>query len=702
MKKLLLTIVKWMQKPQVLALVTLAVGLAVVADPHFALAATTDPSAASANSTRETMEQSLAFFLSLVIQMLNSFLWPFLVMIGSLMDNDLIIGPGMEDRLLGIWVQIRDLVNIAFVLFLLFIALYNVAGIGGGEGDFAVQTALPKLILGIVAVNFTFLGGKLILDLSSLATTAVFALPEVSEGYSFEKDQLEFEGKVCAAYAEKDEADAVPMYTKFFCEVDEGTYTGKLNEYMKANYFTKLNANNIGLIMAVNMGALEQQTLLKPEAIQGFDDLVVNGLFSLIMYIVFAVSYIVLGLVLIARIVVLWVVLAFSPVIVLFYVIPQLRDLAGGGGDISSQVTKHILAPIIIGLTMTVGFIMMSALGDVASFAPLGNVVGDNVVTSDFLVSGITDMERFLVAIISIVVVWTGVFAAAEGTIAETVTSGVKDLGNRLVGAAGRGALLIPTVPIFSKDGERAGNVSPLQLANLTDAGLRTIESGQIGQDNFLKVMDKTNMGPLARNLMGGVNGLTDRQRTDEIKDRLGTGRQIDRDDMNYLIERLQANVNKGGATASQKNTLVSDLRRISTEFDSNSSRAIQNLKDLVQKNSAEDLGLPNATDKAAIVSALNASTPAPAGPTTALAGTPAAPAGTPATPAGTSATPAGTPAAPAGTPATPAGTSAAPAGTTTAPAGPKPEVEPEPEAEPKPEPKPEPEPEPEAPPSTP
>ena len=115
------------------------------------------------------------------------------------MDTDMILGPGMEERLKGIWIPVRDLVNIGFVLVLLVVAFYNVLGIGGGEGDLALKTALPKIVLGLVLVNFTFIGGKVILDFVNVATTAAFALPEMAgdDGYDFKDVKEEFQQKVC-------------------------------------------------------------------------------------------------------------------------------------------------------------------------------------------------------------------------------------------------------------------------------------------------------------------------------------------------------------------------------------------------------------------------------------------------------------------------------------------------------------------------
>ncbi len=456
----------------------LTVALAVFILPEVAQAV--DPGDPTA---QQQIEQELAFMVSLVIQALNTFLWPFLLVVGELMDNDLITGPGMEDRLLGIWVEIRNLVNIVFAVVLLVIAFYNALPISSSEGNLALKTALPKVVIGLILVNFTFLAGKVVLDVTNVATTAAFALPELVDDFSFEDQETQFSENVCmkpdkTLWKEAD-ADNIPINTKLFCKFDEGTgdYGPELSEFIANNYFQDLNVNNVSIVMAVNMGGIESLGLLKPEAITSFKDLVINGLFSLVMYVIFAITFVVLGIVLLTRIVVMWVALALSPIAVLFYVVPQLKDAVGsGGGDIVGKITKQLLAPVIIGITMSIGFLMMAALSDVGgSFHEFANVQADDLLTSDFLISGISDMERFIIAIATVVIVWTGVFAAAEGTVSSFATDAIKGFGERAGGAIAKAPFLIPTVPIFTKDGKSPG-VSPLALLSLADTKLKSFQ----------------------------------------------------------------------------------------------------------------------------------------------------------------------------------------------------------------------------------
>lgn len=433
------------------------------------------PSVFAANTVGEITEQSLATMVTTFIMFLNSLLWPILLLIGDLMDTDLILGPGMEDKLLGIWVEIRNLVNIGFVLVLLAIAFYNVLGLGS-EGNLALKTALPRLVIGLVLVNFTFLGGRLVVDAANLATTAVFALPASLESpdlFDFQKQKATFTGSVCYKQYSTDPeepsipyaaGDVVPIYTQLFCDTDADeeaeteesgtgmtasgvTYLPQLNEFAETRFFADLNAANIGVLMATNMGSLHALTLVKDDNIQEFSDLLINSIFSLAMFVVFSTSYIILGVVLLYRIVVIWVALALSPVIVLFYVVPQLKESAGGGLDIGQQVTKHLMAPIIIGLVLTIGYIMVAAMQDlnINVAEQLDQSTLTQVINGELLITNIADFQDLLVALAGIVVVWFGIASATSGTYAESLTGTIQGA----VTSAGKFAASLPLYSQF-------------------------------------------------------------------------------------------------------------------------------------------------------------------------------------------------------------------------------------------------------------
>lgn len=481
--------------------------------------------AADAEETQETVTQTIASMLTVVMQFLNMLLWPFLIIIGDLMDTDLILGPGMEERLLAIWVQVRNLVNVAFVLVLLVVAFYNVLGLGGGEGELAIKTALPKIILGLVLVNFTFLGGKILLDLVNVATTAAFALPQVTEeetGFDIQEVARDFEEKVCSKdidsetgivyfYTEADEEDDLPIYTRLFCEIaEDGDFAGsyQLTSAIKSKYFESLNANNIGLVMTVNMGALSALELLKDEGIKDFADLSISVMFAVLMYLVFATTYLVLGIVLLTRLVVLWIALALSPIAVLIYVVPQVKEWAGGGGDITQKVIKTLIAPIIIGFTMSLGYLMISAW-DVLEESSLeaSSFSVNKVISTEFLISGIDDLPQFIIALASIIIVWTGVFAATNDTYASFATEAIKGFGNRVRDAALKAPLLLTTLAIGTKGGVPQ-RYSLMDIKGLADTGLRAIEYSSGNEAKMQELAEKLGMGGLLK--IGGTKASGD------------------------------------------------------------------------------------------------------------------------------------------------------------------------------------------------
>lgn len=443
--------------------------------PDIASAAETVGSTAKA-----AVENTMVTTVNLFIKVLNMILWPLLLIIGDLMSNDLIIGPGMEERLLSIWQQIRNLVNIAFVLVLLIMAFYNVSGFAK-DGNFALKTGLPKLIIGLILVNFTFLGGKLVLDLSNMATSAVFSLPELAAGgtgaFDFNENITTLEENLCIKGNKEDgtffdkavDGKNIPALTQMFCEQEDGKYSGQLSAVQKTRFFQSLNTNNIGLIIAVNMGHLEDLKYADG-AVTTISDLAINLLFSLAMFVVFAVSYIVLALVLVARIAILWIAMAFSPVIVLFYVVPELKAGAGKAGNVSEQVLTHILAPIKIGIVLTVGFMMLDAMyGTVGSSfnSAIGKSSLSTISDGALLITGIADLQRLLIAITSIVVLWKAIFSAVDGTIAASMIEKVKGAVESTGSTALSYLKYTPLAPISVKNAKGENETMNLSLGNL-------------------------------------------------------------------------------------------------------------------------------------------------------------------------------------------------------------------------------------------
>lgn len=391
----------------------------------------TDPAAAKTtapSNDKEYMDmmEELGKALILVSEFLQRIIWPVLLLIGGLLKNDILFAAGMEETMLAIWRNIRNIVNILFILVLLGIAFYNV--VGGSSQDYHIKTILPKFVIALIAVNFSFLAVKVVVDGVSVVTTAIFALPNAVF------DEMSGTGKNNPKELTNDE-----QFKKGICELNYG-YGDKYappaeNGYCIADktkkdftqkgkdFFRMYDSNNAAIVLAVNMGKVaEINKVTIKDFTQAVKSMLLNVLFSTMMYIVYSVAFVAMLIILAIRLVVLWVTMVLSPLIVLKYVIPEsLKSSLGGADELGKKFVQNAIAPIPIALVMSIGFIMLQSWKQ-ARFGSL------DIQTLDvnLLTSGMSTLQDLMAAVAMVVIVWVGVFEAAKGTYAESIVGGLK------------------------------------------------------------------------------------------------------------------------------------------------------------------------------------------------------------------------------------------------------------------------------------
>lgn len=415
-------------KVSALVVVTLAATL-----PHLAHA-----QAASGDTSINAILNSINIYTNVLLRTLSSVFWPVLLMIGSLLDTGLIFGGPMEERLLSAWVEIRNLVNIIFVLILVAVAIYNVLGLGedGGPLPLGYKKVMPQFVIALILVNFSFVGVKMVLDLSNVVTGAVFALPAktiAADGVS-----AEMEKAICSKRAKE-----VPVYN-LWCTSEK-----KFNETAK-QYFNQLDRNNISVVYAIRYGKATELKFIR-EGVKDLGQLGFNIIFNTILFIVYTIGFIALFLVLATRLVVIWLALVMSPLFALTMVLPNLSQLGGGIGDVKDKVIGSIVAPITIGLTMSVGYIMLDALSVSSAIDPMLSSSSLTAIDANALPTNITTLQQLLVAVGSIVVVWKGVQGAAEKTYASGIVGGIMNKVLAIGTGIAKLPLLAPIIPVGAK-----------------------------------------------------------------------------------------------------------------------------------------------------------------------------------------------------------------------------------------------------------
>lgn len=441
-------------------------------------------------SAADTIVQQIGAFLTVAFTFLQFLLYPLTMLIAQLMDPDILIGPDMESKLLQVWVIFRNWVNIFFVLILVGIALYNVLGIAGDGSNYALKAILPKIVIGLIAVNFSFLAGKVLIDATNVLTTAVYALPTDLQLWNEQVDGVK--NRICAIPETKDTDGDGKMETTnagerkvkdggmmsfLFCEIqDENAeikvYTGEFTS-MGDSFFKVFGAHNVSLVLMVNMGQVSDIDIVSLTENKSVADqaatLTMQMLFGILMFLLFGFAYVAVIVVLGARLVVLWICLALSPFIVIFFIFPDLGSFAGGEFDFKTQFFKHLFAPMVMGIVFSVGFVMLSVLQNSTSggwMGDIGNIsfdqLGDTDEVSRLMDSygkDISDFGDLLIAACAVIIIWVGVFAAASQTIASSWTNTIKGAGESVGKFLAESPLYATVIPIKGKSGEKE-NVS--------------------------------------------------------------------------------------------------------------------------------------------------------------------------------------------------------------------------------------------------
>ncbi|MDX9971226.1 MAG: hypothetical protein RBS56_04975 [Candidatus Gracilibacteria bacterium] len=415
-------------------------------------------------------QASLASVILGISGALNRLLWPILIMIGGLLDNSILFGSGMDARLREIWIPVRNLVNLVFVVGLVGIAIYNMTSLA--DDNASIKGLLPKMVIGIIAINFSFLGIKVFLDAINVATSAVFALPDqVSEGLAeieITKDPnqsrlfcLAVAGKASSETTYWDNPAALEAYQRKVakkqamyefglktedqctqnpaCEdkakryFDNGLCNGFTLSSEGQKFFDTFGGQNVALAMAIELGQIMYYQDVDI-SVENVEKVLVSIIISLILYAIYAVTFIALFIVLLARLIVLWIIIAMSPVIILGSAIPAIGSKISSLSSAKDTFIQNAIAPLIISVSMTIGWIMLKAMKSIDSVGSENLSAVFNSTDGALPIVGLTTMQDVIVGIGVIAITWVAITSAMSKTIAKSITDtlygGLKQAGN--------------------------------------------------------------------------------------------------------------------------------------------------------------------------------------------------------------------------------------------------------------------------------
>ncbi len=443
------------------------IGLAFL---FFGLLTWIDPGTIAFAQANPTL-QSFASILSHVIRMLTFFTLLFINFGGDLLGVEYITGDIPLGTITNLWIVIRNITNVIFVVILLFLVFSNMFSFGSNS-NWTIKEKLPRVIIALIAINFSLLAFKVVIDGVNVGTNVILSIPQsvlANQDRDSIKKLLEQgvdeDGDHCHPPHDPSQPDPFPVghtyaglpnnpnckefykrFNELLCPSGDYLYDDQCVVYLNPPTTILANsqaAHNLMLAFGVYLYRLEQLPALAAQ-IGSWSGVVTNVLFSGIMTLAFFVSLLAVFIVLIFRVVALWIFMVFSPLIIAAAIMGISK-----GGEGSKKFITYLLIPLKVAAAFSVTFIMISAM---VGFTPPGSPV---FVFLGPPLSGFGNgMTGILWQIATIGIFWKLAFWAVEGTEAKFIVDSIKGGAERLGTAVARYATIDrPVIPYVRRDG---------------------------------------------------------------------------------------------------------------------------------------------------------------------------------------------------------------------------------------------------------
>lgn len=398
---------------------------------------------------------------------------------GSLLGNDWIYGSAgaadkveMKNVLNVMWRIVRDLVNYVFIVILVAVALMNVLSAGSSMHDkFAVKTVLPKIILALVAVNFTWFGAKLVLDTANVATHIVFAIPQ-TVSQSTASTVVTSDSKICipdnVTINETSTTATKNSGTKSNCPATETNY-GKFKITWKESKITDvMGPDSIGYLVAFSVLHIERLPLTLNTQDINYLNMSIDALMGLVLMIILLLVFASMTIVLFLRIIFLWLNIILSPVFVLLPILSELSIPTGGEDTFGLKAfAKQAFMPAMMALPLVVGMTMV-IVGQKLTLIDVNNA--DTLKVTEML-KDTNAWQQIMWYALTIVILWSSVkVATSSSEIAGSIIGTVGDPLKRAATWLAKSPQYLPLIPVKADLDGNPDNKDYASLSNVLEA----------------------------------------------------------------------------------------------------------------------------------------------------------------------------------------------------------------------------------------
>lgn len=310
---------------------------------------------------KDTISQVLLFILKIA----STLIWALTWLIALLLNPGWINGTifGFDVYLKEIWVLISNIVYFIFAFILIAISFMNI--VGNWTWVWELKQALPKFVIWVIMVPFTWFFVQFVLSISAFLTVAVLDLPhEVMQWKKFYSEKLNT--PVCTTFVlstvenkSNDEDKTAEQKVKDNCQWETKT----LNEILNNQEATSTSSSiawimNIYTYQLMKIDKLQEfkEWHLK-EWLKSLVDAGVHVLFSVLFIIVYLILMVALFMSLFARWTWLWIYAMFSPIFWLLFFFWKSKEWVSKISPV--EFIKLALVPVYVSAALAFWLIFL-------------------------------------------------------------------------------------------------------------------------------------------------------------------------------------------------------------------------------------------------------------------------------------------------------------------------------------------------------
>ncbi len=453
----------------------------------------------------ESLVKMIAKASTLINKIFNPVIYFLTKYIGGLLANDYVYGGSMGKMLQSIWVVSRNIVNIVFVLILLFLALRHIFS---GDENSDLKKVLPTFVLMLIAINFSWLGTKLVLDAANVATNVAFAIPSGVKGVQTsvldvkkckedKNDPSGIKGS-CMPTGVYMPFDSIAHrnYTEATCQKlgldkkykqaypDNKKKAGKsIKNISKTSVFCwntlqidKFSRSNAAYYLTYGMAKV--QNLPLAQGGKSIAKVGIGTLLALLIQLVYIIAFGSLFIALIIRVAMLWILVAFSPFTVLLYYLSSTFQVQGGeAAEYLSFKTLFDWAfvPTKVAAVWAIGFIMITT-GQTATDQLFVNLDKKGAITSkvfsvNSLFMNMDNLKEFIWLIMTIGIIWVGTFAVlTKIKVGDRLFQSINTYGTSLAKEIASSPRWAPIIPMLDT------NTGNLKMRSYAQVGINPLK----------------------------------------------------------------------------------------------------------------------------------------------------------------------------------------------------------------------------------